>query len=818
MQIPVSPLALLFLTFAACAGPGGGSSPVADDARRAAQLASAGPFTSAGAWTGFFMNSMQIVRVDLSLDATPTDSDGAEVFTGEATLAEIGLAGSSVQRAATAVRSEARLVLDSATGTFTLAFPRALDGDPRQLTRRFRPMVGVTDPVHHRLAGFHGAQLRTMDQLFRFTRPEEVDATLASYERFVGRGPVVHPKQQTRLGAPRVSLGDLLGGSDAPDPKVVLDWAAGLDDAYDPLRKPRRSRGVTHTDALVLFADEPFARAFGVPFDGLPDGALDGIHELLQGEFLHDRDPAVRGVAGVAGLFKRGDQGAPHGLQALNGVLALRTLRAWLDERVERMDTAPVGFEGFAMCVGTKVALGDSPLGVFAPSEAPLVPAFWPAERKAALAVADRAHNRQAYAALERSLDELQQSPHNQETWDRVFDWTRTRAAEFTLITQAEREVLGARRGALLDAVLATLLEVDRAARPVHAVDSIAWVTEEVAWWHRLRHGHQRAWLFEDGVLAQLKQDFAAERAAAVDAAIPALEKAIAGMRLAALPDVEAVWFSLPGDKETAAFAAARTSVAKRRQVIDTAIAAAERDALEVVAANPSRPLPFLDVRRYQAPGFLRLVYFGESDGMHSSELLEAWNAGNLHDLVSKRNTLRRFRSAFRIHHACIYSEHARSEAQRAAWTREHGEEWAGIRTVRTTTDQWGNPLNRTEGEVHTWVRAPYARTFIACEETEADAWGSLWLGAMVSNQAAKSAGHPFDPSTLPPEDPTDTKTSPLDAALATRAEYSALAKAFLADHLAAHPATVRHFERNLFALVTGGKFERVNRPDVDGL
>ncbi len=814
--VPVA--ALLLAALAACASGGGGSSPRAADAQRAARLASAGPFTLAGAWTGFLMNGMQLVRVDIELGATPTLEDGVEVHAGEATLAEIGLPGSATQRAGTPVSADARLEHDPATGTFTLAFPRARGGDPRQLTRRFRNIVGVTDPAHHRLAGFHGNALRSADQLFRFTRPEEVDATLATFARFAGRGPVVKPKQQSRLGGQRPSLGELFGGADTPDPRVVLDWAAGIDAAYDSFRKPRRSTTVTHTDALLLLADEPFAVAFGAPFDGLSDDAVDGIHALLKGEFLYSSDPAEKGVAGLAGLFKRGDQGAPNGLQTLNGVLALRTLRAWLDERTARMESAPVGAAGFATVTGMEVALGDSPLGVFAPTDAPLAAAFWPSEREAALAVADRAHDRQAYGALERSLDELEQFPHTQETWDVVFDWISTEAAEFTRVSQAEREVLGARRGALLDAVMATLLEPDLAARPAHRTDDVAWIADEVLWWHRLRHDHARAWLFQDGVLAELKGAFLAERAAALDAAIPALGSTIAGLRLARLPDVEAVWFSLPGDDETAAAAAARRAVDARRRVIDAAIAAAEQDARAVVDADPSRPLPFLDVRRYAAPGFVRLVYFGEVDGPDGMELLEAWDAGDLQRLMSTRNTLMRFRAAFRIHHGTAYREHFREAADREAWRLATGEDWTGIRSDLVTTDQWGNELNRVEGQVHTHVRTTYAQTYNACEESEADLWGSLWLGSMAANEAAKRGGHPFDPSTLEFEDPTDTEVSILDAALATREEYAATAETFLADHLDAHPATVRWFERNLHALVTGGRLERLERPEVDGL
>lgn len=793
-RIPHCALVLALLVIASsCAGSGRTWTPIAGDAVRAARLKTSAPFTPTGQWIGIFLNGMQVVRVDLKLRAE--EGEGG-VHLGEATFSELNLIG---QPAKASSRAEVLFKHDELIGKFTLQVQRVVSADRGAPSPRFRDLRGVTDSVHHRFAGMQGAHLQSMNQLFRFTRPDEFDATLAMSRRFTGPGPRVRttlPGQRRRT-----QLRDLFIRFDKPDPATAIAWATEIEDAYDEYDNPRPTLHITPIEAVLLFADDPFTRAFGAPFDALSDAALDGIFALFQQDLKNHPNRRVQGNSTLASMFMRSDWGTTNGLQTLHGVLALRTMRHWLAQRIDRVSKEPAGPEGYQLSIGMEELL-----------ESKLATVFWPDERFHALSVVDDARDVQAYLSFERSLDELERAPHTRETWDALREWRASEGGRYR-ITPEEREVLNTRRKTIMDNVLNHLLEPYRNSRPIQG-DNISWIAKEVSWWARLKHDNIRMWHHDP--VKHLRAKMTAERAEALASVLPELERTIATMPLAQLPEVDKVWFSLPGDKDTPVYAAVIRAIEQRQIAIDAAIVLAERRALALVRANPSRPLPFIDVRKYHAPGFLRFVYFGESDGIDGQRALDAWNAGDLKELTSELNLHNRFRAAFRLYHRFIYEQYGKTASQRAKWTRSRGEKWSGIQTV--SVDQWGDPVDHSEGFTHTWVRTPYAQKYTDCEATEAELIGSLWLGLASANKSAKTGRHPFDPAGLPFKDPTKTDTSPLESTKATREEYEELFKRFVADFESTHPATVRHFERNLMALVSNGQLERITRLDVDGL
>lgn len=805
MKLPPSLIAFFLLLITACSGPG---SAVAADALRAERLSTLGPFTLGGPWTGFFFQNGggQLVRVDVTFGETPTDRGGLEVFAGEATIAQVELPGRRARRALASVQGNAAMTVDPVTGTFQFRVS-SLGRDPQMLAVGVGAAIGVIDPVHHRLAGFSGGSAESFGRFFRFTRPEEASATLAAYGRFTGPGPKAPQRELLRNGRKKITLGDLFGGTSGPDLATLQRWAASMNSGDDNGEEPRQTGGLRSSSSLLIFGDEPFERAFGAPFDGLSDSEIDGFYKRIRKDFSGSNDPTERRFAGLAGYFRRSDQGAPNGLRTLHGVLALRTIRSWATDQAEKMDSGPGEPASYARSIAMKTLLGS-----VEGSGGGITYVVPPTERKKLLAEANRIHTREASAELARVLGHLEDLPHTQESWDQAFDLTQARAADYDLLDGPDRESIERRRRALLDSVLTTLLGPDLAARPVHGKGNVDWIPEEVAWWARLRYNHHRAWQQSGGVLGQLSHDFTRERSAALNAAIPALERTIAEAKLAELPNIESIWFSLDGDKQTAAFAAATSAAADRRKVIDSAIRGAERDALALVAQDPTRPLPFLDVRRYKAPGLLRLVYFGETRGVDIDKLAHWWGSDDLDGVVTENNAWLRFRAAFRIYHHGLYHKYFRSEDARDAWTRQEGEKWRGIQAVWRKDNPWGPPEEDPIGAPHTYVREPYAEAYIRCEASIAEIGSAMWLDSLRTKQNSASPSHrPF-------QDPTDTSPTPFEAAIASRDDYSELTEAFLQDHLKSHPATVRHFEHNLMALVTGGKLKPLQPLPVDGL
>ncbi len=814
------------LSLGGCAGTGGGGSPLAYDAARAAALRVAEPFSMGGAWSGLFMSGVEFVKVDLELEAEPASTGGEgsvqETFHGTATYTTWFVSGPPARGSRVSTSSaKVRVLHQAAAGTFTVEPQEILTGGVGSHARSFRSIRGVVDRRHHRLAGIHGDSLRSFSQCFRFTRPEEFGATEAAYRRFAGPGPKI---RRLAAGTPRNSRENLQllfgGGPDKPDPVTVLKWSRRL--AKDVVSRNGRSSnavGVTgfqQNELMLLFEDAHFSQAFGVPFDGLSDSAMDGVYALLFQDFRNSGDAEEKSVSSLAQRFKRSDLGAPTGVHTLQAVLSLRTLRYWLDERSEHLAGLPAGEEGWAIVKGLESEL-----------ESPLAGLFWRQQIEVGIETADFGAKAQAAAALARGLDLLEQAPLTRETLRTLQDWPFRKADDMRWLSTADRQALGERNLALMDRILDELLEPHRASMPAlgaSGAESPLDTARAGALWHEdLQLAFQRSW--SRPPLERLREQFLAARAQVLVAARQEMVGQVRGLKLTQLPLLQGAWFSVPGDDASEAYGAVLAAAEQRHDTIDAAIRAAEDRARELVRDNRSRPLPFLDVRRYDVPTFLEFAYYGDAPNVNSEELIEAWLRGDARTMLAKANVLQHLQTAFRIYHGLYQERYGKTEVQRVARLESHGEDWRAIVSTWVEKDDYGNVIDRNELGVSTYVRAQYGEKYIECEQTEGNLWGALFLGALASGQGDQAAASDvkdifaLSGLNLDGESPSwgGGRSGP-DGLKASRKDYGKLFAQFLDEHQEERIATVRHLERNLMAMVSGKPLTRLERLEVDGL
>lgn len=757
------------------------------------------------------MDGMELIRMDLELAAPILNEDGLEVLEGHAQLTRWSAKGGRQIRGKTDLgRHAVSLVHGVHSATFVLqpTMGRHFRGT------RLQPMNGVVDTAHHRLAGIQGEQLTTLTQWFRLQRPEEFEGVAKAFERFAGKGPTVRRNDPTGRGRGTQALASLFGGGpDKPKAETVTNWARGMDQ-----ERPREAwqgarEGALRARSMILFEDEHFSQAFGAPFDDLSNSKVDGIYALLRQDFQASRVPEEKQLAGLARVFHRSDEGSPTGTQTLQAVLSMRTFRQWLRAQKQRLESMPVGEEGWGLVAGMQYQL-----------DARLEGMLWPSELTELRESVEAGRTVQTYAYIQRQFDELEQRPRDKDTLRVLMDFPFRKREEMAGAPRAQYIELEERRFGLMDRIVEELLPDTPVARQVagDADSALDVYLEGGVLFRTLRSELARVWELPSTL--EFRESFQAARARLLPRALPEMKQRILTLKLKDLASVEGAWFPLRQDRESAAHREALAALEARDATIQAAIGAGASRALELAKGDPKAALRFLDLRGFPAQDFLEAVYYGETDGIVVSELLTALDRGDATEMLKQTNLSQNLRTAFRIYHHLYYKRFGRTESMRNSRRESHGDDWRGIYTVTTTTNRFGPVGQPVKGPVHTYVRREYAKKYNECEISEGELFGSLFLGLAAERQdpagsqaqgieALELTGLGF---LLGEGAPRPERAA--GSLLADRDEYhrgfGAFLDAFEKDHL----PTLRHLEHNLLAMVSSRPMRKIQRLDVDGL
>lgn len=772
---PAHGVVLLVLLTVGCQGPG--HAPGATRLTR-----DLGPLELDGAWHGVFVTNagpvhvaLELNEVDAAGETTTRRYEGPARF---GLLKDVDSAGRATSGSA-AARAHYRVTHD--TLAQTVRFEQLqLDGpDPRAFSRRLDTGTGVVDTSRHRLAGLLMPGRVGFGECFVFARPDDFDDLSDAYARFQGPGPGIPTNAPQGRQGRKVSFGDLFGGPDRPDPEVLRAWSAGLGDGGPRGRPAYKRPGFGDLASLDLFADEHFERHFDGRFDELDEDTVDGIHARLLQDMRVSSIAEDKVVASLAGMFKRSDQGPGSGFETLQGVLARRSIASWQRAQVERLEAAADPRAAWDLAQAMAALDGWDELTLLRPDESE---ATW--ERVAAVRA------RGAFVGLDHELESLESLPASQDALRTVARWRLDNYDDLPTMDDASRR-------ALLDRWEAIMMRITRElaapllARLTAQERSVAALVDGAEAYTQLRD--EFSWSWELDAMTALREDFRRERDATLQAVLPELVERVAGLSRGELGRVPDAWFALPDDRRGAAWSAVAAAIEERHERIDEAMVRAEVQAL--AEARPGEPLRFIDMRRFPSSELFELIYFGTGQTHSARDALVAWDRADMTGLYESTEFIKSMKLAFRAYHEQYGRVFGRTAQQRAA----HGGEWTGITTVTTTRNGFGTVVDRDESEPHTWVRTPYAALYAQSQPTEGDLLGSLLFGAAATEQGGGDT---------PPRSLMDVLFQDVEPLLTSM-------RAFIEEYGTEHPATLRHFEANLEAALTGRPLTRLDVPEL---